>query len=305
MTVLITSKPYRDLEQRIEGLELSGTGSPDTWKTNKTALRAETTHNDGDIVGVLPNFVYKYDAASTATDDNDIYITPDDVTGAGRWVRQVVFAEVNHSHPEKVDKVDIPAFNFLKWDNNNDEIVDSGFNEASFVQDETYVKTDNNFTDNYKNQLDNLPSSFDPDTKIDRITGIVAGNVGEITTVTADGQITNSGTKISDILTVITDPGENAFQNIGDYFSVVIGSVSRLFLIDCIYKLSAGANILSGKAQFRYNGAAYDTLQLETYDNFNYSVNLTISGTDVLFRIQYNQDPGVSDIPVLIKLNFV
>jgi hypothetical protein len=57
---------------------------------NFTELRAIIDHNDNDVIFVrspLPPGWFYYDAASVVADDGVDVGKPDDVTGAGRWIR--------------------------------------------------------------------------------------------------------------------------------------------------------------------------------------------------------------------------
>ena len=66
------------------------------WVLTKQDIKA-LTPDDGDEIGVFENTsIYSYDASSTGTDDNDVYITPTDQ--AGRWIKTKTFAAVNHVH---------------------------------------------------------------------------------------------------------------------------------------------------------------------------------------------------------------
>ena len=51
-------------------------------------FRLRTDHTTGDEIGLILNdSIYVYDSTESSADDGNNYIKPDDVTGAGRWVK--------------------------------------------------------------------------------------------------------------------------------------------------------------------------------------------------------------------------
>jgi hypothetical protein len=76
----------------------NASGLPSTWEADTAAIAALTTHEDNmDIGSYADTAIFEYDAASTATPNADI-IKPNDVTGAGRWIKQKVFTLLGHLH---------------------------------------------------------------------------------------------------------------------------------------------------------------------------------------------------------------
>lgn len=65
-----------------------------------------------------------------------------------------------------------------------------------------YTKTDNNFTNDLKTKLEDLPDSIDISTKMDKHTEVVTGEVGQILTLAADGNSEKSGIFFNDLIII-------------------------------------------------------------------------------------------------------
>lgn len=186
-------------ENRITALESDlGSGAPDNWYDTIADIRDITGYSDGDTVGCYANeSVYTFVAAETTSDDGDNYLTPDDITepDPGRWVKQKRFSLVGHNHDDKMDKPSSAQEGRIAVFNDSKEVVDSGKLPSNYVEkDGSKVLSDNNYTDEEKNKLAALPTNDDLNTslgnKMNKITGLVAGDVGNMLTVDSDGDAT-------------------------------------------------------------------------------------------------------------------
>jgi hypothetical protein len=82
-------------------LASGATGLPSTWEADAAAIRALTTHDAGmDVGNYTTGAIYEYNATTTAEDDGDNYLKPDDVASGdpGRWVKTKVFSTEGHTH---------------------------------------------------------------------------------------------------------------------------------------------------------------------------------------------------------------
>lgn len=219
MGIFRDSPDIDEILSRIGALEgQMGAATPDTWYDDIPALRAETTHNDGDLAGVLViadgynNSIYEYDASSSESDNGITVIKPDDVSGNGRWILQVSFALANHTHSEKVEKSgEISPGNFITIDVDGD-IADTGYNNASFqeVEDGKGLSS-NDYTDEEKAKLAGLPDEIDVDDKMDKIEP-TAGNEDNLVSIDGEGNAADSGRP----LTGVWQPYETTMQS-GSY----------------------------------------------------------------------------------------
>lgn len=107
-------KPYIRKDATWE--EMPSTGLPSTWEANATDIRALTDHEASmDVGNYATGAVYEYDDTSTATDDGDTILKPDDVATAdpGRWVKQKTFA-LSNTFKETLIFRDLEIYEFTK-----------------------------------------------------------------------------------------------------------------------------------------------------------------------------------------------
>jgi hypothetical protein len=197
MTSFTQSPKILNHENRITALESDlGSGAPDNWYNTIADIRAITGYSDEDTVGCYANeSIYTFDAAETTADDGENYLTPDDIAepDPGRWVKQKRFSLVGHNHDDKMDKPAAAQQGRIAVFNDSKEVVDSGKLPSEYVEkDGDKVLSDKNYSSSDKTKLINLPTNDELSTslgnKMNKITGMVAGDVGKMLIVNSEGQ---------------------------------------------------------------------------------------------------------------------
>jgi len=186
-----TSPIIVDIDSRLLILEEDGVSLATQYNTIAD-IRAITGYENGDRAFCLENRrIYKYNSSSDLIDNGTTILRPDDKDSGqtGRWEEDVLLAPANHTHsslqpiPDSFVQGNFPAFD------SDGKLIDSAKKPADFVQDASYVHTDNNYNDTAKGKVANLPTNTNTelDKKANKVTGMTTGDVGKICIINADG----------------------------------------------------------------------------------------------------------------------
>ena len=182
----------RTLLQRVGALEAAlGSNSPDDWENTVTDIRALTGYANEDIVGCYANeSIYKFDTASTATDNGTTVLCPSNITppATGRWLVNKRFSLTTHTHanlqpvPSSFNSGRFASYNTIGI------LEDSGTGANDFVAaDPNKQLSEENFTSTHKQKLEGLPEAADFSSRMSKIAEPTTDQVGKFIKVSASG----------------------------------------------------------------------------------------------------------------------
>jgi len=241
---------------QVDFLLNSVLGASIGFEDTKADIRAITGYSDEDYVGCFENnFTYQFDAALTTADNDNTILTPDDITepAPGRWVKVNEYSTVGHGHSQYANKVGSPTTGDFAGLDANGDLIDSGKKPADYY-DKTVLPTEGNLVEYGPGDTlvdsgvaaDDVVTEADIDDKMDKISGVVGGDVGKILTVDGDGNADMSGNKLTD------------FVQIQNSQFIIYNNGTQTLQAGCIRHLIDGDNY---KIQ-QYNGATWDDGQV-------------------------------------------
>lgn len=182
--------------------QLLGNTEASSYST-KADIRLIVGYSENDRVLCLQNrYIYIYVPAETTADDDDVYLTPADITepAPGRWVKDNQVSLEGHVHTDKADKVSgATADNFAGLDSAGN-LIDLGTKPADYIALKPTATAGNvPVFDEYGDIVDSgltpeeMGGGGDIDAKMDKLVGVEAGDVGNILAFDANGNAVDSG----------------------------------------------------------------------------------------------------------------
>lgn len=241
-SIFANSPIIKWLKLQVDALLGSLGSTPPDFENTKTDVRAIVGYNDDDYIGCYENdYVYQFDATEITADNDDTILTPGDIIepAPGRWVKIKSYSLAGHSHSQYAENITGGTENNVVTIGAGDTIKDSGDKLSNYITKkpaatEGYIPVFGASGDLDGEPLN--PDDLDPgsaiDDKMDKIDGVVAGDVGKIIAVDAEGNAAMEAYK-----TVDTSY---------DWSGVVFGDdgITTLPISDCPYLISSDENYI-------------------------------------------------------------
>lgn len=210
---------------------------------------------------------------------------------------EILEAAQSGTYPDMSSYVKIPASyvagNLLIYDSATKELIDTEIS-ASDLSDlmDNYVETDNNFTDDLETKLENLPTSIDIDAKMDKHTGVVSGEVGQILTLASDGNSVKSGIFPDDLIVIKsgTDIGGSSWPYT---FKDSIGPLVNINAVLVFYDLVAYGDRETGLLILLKIGSSVSVFKLLTAQDVTMDCEFggVIESDEFKLTLTFNTDP--------------